>query len=81
MQPEQPRQGDKVMPTKADVEAVAITEALQNIKLKVTGGTTTGLAHRLEVGAFLAGMLNIYYNIINKCSRRSGCPGWCPGPS
>ena len=54
--------------TKADVEAVAITEALQNIKLKVTGGATTGLAHRLEVGAFFGGWyaLNIYYNIINK---------------
>ena len=53
--------------TKADVEAVAITEALQNIKLKVTGGASTGLAHRLEVGAYFGGWyaLNIYYNIIN----------------
>ena len=67
---EQPRgKATKVIrTTKADVEAVAITEALQNIKLKVTGGATTGLAHRLEVGAFFGGWyaLNIYYNIINK---------------
>ena len=67
---EQPRgKATKVIrTTKADVEAVAITQALQNIKLKVTGGATTGLAHRLEVGAFFGGWyaLNIYYNIINK---------------
>jgi solute carrier family 35 protein E1 len=66
---ERPRATTKaIRTTKADVEAVAITEALQNIKLKVTGGATTGLAHRLEVGAFFGGWyaLNIYYNIINK---------------
>ena len=56
---EQPRKATKVIrTTKADVEAVAITEALQNIKLKVTGGATTGLAHRLEVGAFFGGSSN-----------------------
>ena len=66
---EQPRKTVKtIRTTKADVEAVAITEALQNIKLKLKGGATTGLAHRLEVGAFFGGWyaLNIYYNIINK---------------
>ena len=68
---EQPRgkaTAKTIRTTKADVEAVAITQALQNIKLKVTGGATTGLAHRLEVGAFFGGWyaLNIYYNIINK---------------
>ena len=65
---ERPRGKATIRTTKADVEAVAITEALQNIKLKVTGGATTGIAHRLEVGAFFGGWyaLNIYYNIINK---------------
>ncbi|CAH0366482.1 unnamed protein product [Pelagomonas calceolata] len=65
---ERPKPKATIRTTKADVEAVAITEALQNIKLKVTGGATTGLAHRLEVGAFFGGWyaLNIYYNIINK---------------
>ena len=69
---EQPRgkaTAKTIRTTKADVEAVAITQALQNIKLKVTGGaTSSGLAHRLEVGAFFGGWyaLNIYYNIINK---------------
>ena len=68
---EQPRgkaTAKTIRTTKADVEAVAITQALQNIKLKVTGGATTGLAHRLEVGVFFGGWyaLNIYYNIINK---------------
>jgi len=66
---EQPRKTVKtIRTTKADIEAVAITEALQNIKLKLKGGATTGLAHRLEVGAFFGGWyaLNIYYNIINK---------------
>ena len=66
---ERPRATTKtIRTTKADVEAVAITEALQNIKLKVTGGATSGLAHRLEVGAFFGAWyaLNIYYNIINK---------------
>jgi solute carrier family 35 protein E1 len=68
---EQPRgkaTAKTIRTTKADVEAVAITQALQNIKLKVTGGATSGLAHRLEVGAFFGGWyaLNIYYNIINK---------------
>ena len=53
---EQPRGKVTAKPrrtTKADVEAVAITEALQNIKLKVTGGaTTTSLpARRLSVAS------------------------------
>ena len=53
---EQPRgkaTAKTIRTTKADVEAVAITQALQNIKLKVAGGATTGLAHRLEVGRIL----------------------------
>ena len=77
---EQPRgkaTAKTIRTTKADVEAVAITQALQNIKLKVTGGATTGLAHRLEVGAFFGGWyaLNIYYNIINtKVLKTVGLP-------
>ena len=77
---EQPRgkATNTIRTTKADVEAVAITEALQNIKLKVTGGATTGLAHRLEVGAFFGGWyaLNIYYNIIKQDATKSAKNGF-----
>ena len=66
-----------------DSNAAAIADALANIKLKLSGGATSGLKHRLEVGAFFAGWyaLNIYYNIINKKVLKTvGLPwlvSWC----